>query len=57
MKNKIWWVPVLPQNGGVVGQLYVSRETADMVWGNVDGIDYERVRLVPVKSKKKSKKK
>jgi hypothetical protein len=56
MRASLWWAVVLP-NTGVVGQLYVTKGAADMSWGNVDGAKFIQVKLVPVKTKKKTNRK
>ena len=52
MKNDIWWVAILPKHG-ICAQLHSTRKSADWVWGNVDGVTYKQVKLVPINPKKK----
>ena len=52
MKANIWWVVVL--ESGIVGQLYVTERSAHAVWKGHPGATYRQMKLVPVKSKKKS---
>lgn len=54
MKNDTWWVVILPDNS-IVGQLYCSRNSAWWVWRNEPGVIYKKMKLVPVKAKKKRK--
>ena len=50
MKDDIWWAVVLP-NGSVVGQLYVTKKSAQWTWGKLSPkAKYVKVKLVPIKA-------
>lgn len=55
MKADTWWVVGL--NGAYVGQLYVSKASAQYEWSDQEGTTFHKVKLVPVKTKKKIKRK
>lgn len=50
MKANIWWVVAL--KGAYVGQLYVSKRSAQWEWADQAGTTFHKVKLVAVKPKK-----